>query len=283
MEAKEDKGRSFQRLLLEAINIQVVQGTGTAVTERTDEGRVAVVRINRPQVKNALNVPALAEVRSALDSAGADQEVRVVVLAGEGGTFTTGDDLSETARLDDAGFAAMIEGFQSITRALRGLPQPVVAAVNGWAVGGGLEIAANCDIRVVGEATRFFCPEVGFGLLMSNASSLVLPRLIGDGNARYLMLSGRRFDAGWAERVGFAQVVVPEDHVLETALELAHDIAQANPEAVRATKRLFNIVEDKLVESTLDAETDALLRAFRRPEVTAALRAELERWLARRR
>jgi enoyl-CoA hydratase/carnithine racemase len=255
----------------------------TILTDRSDEGRVALVRINRAEVKNALNLPALAELRSALDALGAAEDVRVVVLTGEGGTFTTGDDLTETARVDEAAFAAMIEGFQSITRALRALPQPVVAAIAGWAVGGGLEIAANCDVRVVGEATRFFCPEVGFGLLMSNASSLMLPRLIGAGNARYLMLSGRRFDAAWAARVGFAQVVVPEPRVLETALELARDIAAANPEAVRATKRLFNIVEDHEVESALAAETDALVTAFRRPEVAEALRAELERWLARRR
>ena len=251
------------------------------VTERTDEGRVASVRINRPEVKNALNVSALAELRSALDVLRGADDVRVIVLSGEGGTFTTGDDLTETARMDVDGFAAMIEGFQSITRALRALPQPVVAAVTGWAVGGGLEIAANCDIRVVGDATRFFCPEVGFGLLMSNASSLMHPRLIGDGNARYLMLSGRRLDAAWAARVGFAQIVVPEARVLETALELARDIARANPAAVRATKRLFDRVEDDEVESALTAESEALMSAFERPEVGEALRAQLARWAAR--
>jgi enoyl-CoA hydratase/carnithine racemase len=177
----------------------------------------------------------------------------------------------------------MIDGFQSITRSIRSLPQPVIAAVAGWAVGGGLEIAAGCDIRVVGDATRFFCPEVSFGLLMSNASSLLLPRLIGPGNARFLMLSGRRFDAGWAERVGFAQVVVPEAEVMDAAVGIAGEIASAKPDAVRATKRLFNSVEHREVEAALAAETDALLTAFARPDVAAGLRAELERWLARRR
>src|SRR5690242_10900669 len=119
------------------------------VTDKSDDGRVALVRINRPEVKNALNLPALAELRSALDTLRADDDVRVVILTGAGGTFTTGDDLTETARMEEAGFAAMVGGFQSITRALRSLPQPVIAAIAGWAVGGGLEIAANCDIRVV--------------------------------------------------------------------------------------------------------------------------------------
>lgn len=253
------------------------------LTDRHDGGRVALVRMNRPAVKNALNPAALELLRAALDAVGADGGVHAVVLAGEGGTFTTGDDLGETARMDEAGFAHMIDAFQSITRAIRRLPQPVVAAVDGWAVGGGLEIAANCDIRVVGDRTRFFCPEVGFGLLMSNASSLLLPRLIGDGNARHLMLSGRRFDAAWAERVGFAQVVVAEADVLEAALGLAREIAAADGDALRASKRLFNLAQDREVEAALEAETEAAVAAFGRPEVAASLRAELERWLARRR
>src|SRR4029077_3579048 len=226
------------------------------------EGQVALVKINRPKVKNALNPQALGELRGALDRCAGDAEVRAVVLAGEGGTFTTGDDLAETAQMDEAGFKAMIEGFQSITRSIRGLPQPVIAAVAGWAVGGGLEIAAGCDIRVVGDRTRFFCPEVSFGLLMSNASSLLLPRLIGPGNARFLMLSGRRFDAAWAERVGFAQVVVPEAEVTDAAIGIASEIAAAKPEAVRATKRLFNAADDSEVEAALAAETEALVTAF---------------------
>jgi 2-(1,2-epoxy-1,2-dihydrophenyl)acetyl-CoA isomerase len=253
------------------------------LTELHHEGRVALVKINRPEVKNALNPLALGALRAALERLAGDADVRVVVLAGEGGTFTTGDDLAETAHMDETGFRALIEGFQSITRTLRGLPQPVIAAVAGWAVGGGLEIAANCDIRVVGDRTRFFCPEVAFGLLMSNASSLLLPRLVGSGNARLLMFSGRRFDAVWAERVGFAQLVVPEVEVVDAAIGIAGEIAAANPEALRATKRLFNLADDDEVEAALTAETDAAVSAFGSPDVAAGLRAELERWLARRR
>jgi enoyl-CoA hydratase len=253
------------------------------LTERHREGHVALVKINRPEMKNALNSLALSALRAALEQLAGNADVRVVVLAGEGGTFTTGDDLAETAHMDEKGFLAMIDGFQSITRTLRSLPQPVIAAVAGWAVGGGLEIAANCDIRVVGDRTRFFCPEVSFGLLMSNASSLLLPRLVGSGNARLLMFSGRRFDAVWAERVGFAQLVVPEAEVVDAAIGIAGEIAAANPGALRATKRLFNLADDDEVEAALTAETDAAVTAFRSPDVAAGLRAELERWLARRR
>jgi enoyl-CoA hydratase/carnithine racemase len=252
------------------------------VNVKRDAG-VAVVTINRPEVKNALSPPALREVTDALKRFDGDEETRAIVLGGEGGTFTTGDDLGETARMDKNGLAEMIEAFQDITRVLRVLPQPVVAAVEGYAVGGGLEIAACCDIRVVSEETRLFCPEVSLGLLMSNASSALLPRLIGAGHTRDLVLTGTRFDAQWAERVGFAQRVVPTGQAIPAATELARAIAAANPDAVRATKRLLNRVEDDDVDAALAAETAATLEAFDRPEVVAAMKAELERWAARRR
>jgi len=150
---------------------------------------IAIVTINRPEVRNALNPAALAELRAALEFVGRNPAVACAVLAGEGGTFTTGDDLTETAAMDDVGFADMIEGFQSITRALRGMAMPVIAAIEGYAVGGGLEIAAACDLRVCAEDTIFFCPEVRLGLLLSNGSSSILPRLIGAGRTRELMLT----------------------------------------------------------------------------------------------
>ena len=115
-------------------------------TERSDG--VAVIKINRPEVRNALNLEALAALRETLERVGRDREVRCAVLAGEGGTFTTGDDLTETARLDDAGIRTLIDGFQALTVALRAMEQPVIAAIEGYAVGGALEMAAACDLRV---------------------------------------------------------------------------------------------------------------------------------------
>ena len=208
--------------------------------------------------------------------------MRCAVLAGEGGTFTTGDDLTETARMDGAGFAAMIAGFQSITTALRAMPMPVIAAIEGYAVGGGLEIAAACDLRVCAEDTIFFCPEVRLGLLMSNGSTALLPRLIGAGRTRELVLTGRRFDTAWAERAGLVNRVVQRGQALEAAIDLALEVSAGQPAAVRATKRLLNLVEDDQVERALALETKATLEAFDDPTVVAGLRAELERWAARR-
>jgi enoyl-CoA hydratase/carnithine racemase len=252
------------------------------VKTRFDQG-VALVTINRPDVRNALNPAALGALRDALDKVGADTSTRCAVLAGEGGHFTTGDDLTETARMDGPDFKVMIDGFQAITIGLRSMPQPVIAAIEGYAVGGGLEIAAACDMRVCAEDSIFFCPEVSLGLLMSNASSCLLPRLIGSGRTRELMLTGRRFDAAWAERAGFVNRVIPRGQVVEGALEMAREVAANQPVAVRATKRLLNAVEDQEVARALEGETNAILDAFADPEVVAALRAELERWAARKR
>jgi enoyl-CoA hydratase/carnithine racemase len=249
--------------------------------ERRDA--IAIVTINRPEVRNALNPAALAELRTELEFVGRNPAVACAVLAGAGGTFTTGDDLTETAAMDDAGFADMIEGFQSITRALRGMAMPVIAAIEGYAVGGGLEIAAACDLRVCAEDTIFFCPEVRLGLLLSNGSSSILPRLIGAGRTRELMLTGRRFDAAWAERAGLVNRVVPRGEVLDAALAMAGEVAANQPSAVRMTKRLLNQVEESEVADALIEETRATMEAFADPAVVAALKAELERWAARRR
>ena len=127
------------------------------------------------------------------------------------------------------------------------------------------------------------CPEVRLGLLMSNGSSSLLPRLIGAGRTRELMLTGRRFDAAWAERAGLVNRVVPRGEVLEAALAMAGEVAANQPAAVRMTKRLLNQVEEREVTEALAAETRATLEAFSDPAVLAALKAELERWAARRR
>ena len=244
---------------------------------------IALVTINRPEVRNALNPAALAELHAALEFVGRNPAVGCAVLAGEGGTFTTGDDLTETAGMDETGFAEMIEGFQSITRTLRAMAMPVIAAIEGYAVGGGLEIAAACDLRICADDTIFFCPEVRLGLLMSNGSSSILPRLIGAGRTRELMLTGRRFDAGWAERAGLVNRVVPRGQVLDAAVAMAGEVVANQTAAVRMTKRLLNEGEDREVAEALAAETRAALEAFSDPAVVAALKAELQRWAARRR
>jgi enoyl-CoA hydratase/carnithine racemase len=244
---------------------------------------IAIVTINRPGVRNALNAPALAELRAALEFVGRNPAVACAVLAGAGGTFTTGDDLTETAALDEGAFGTMIEGFQSITRALRAMAMPVIAAIEGYAVGGGLEIAAACDLRVCADDAIFFCPEVRLGLLLSNGSSSLLPRLIGAGRTRELVLTGRRFDADWAERAGLVNRVVPHGAVLEAALAMADEVAANQSGAVRMTKRLLNQVEEREVADALAAETRAAAEAFADPAVAAALKAELERWADRRR
>ena len=255
---------------------------GDLVRVERREG-IAVITINRPEVRNALNPAALADLAAALEFVGRNPAVACAILAGEGGTFTTGDDLTETAAMDEVGFAAMIEGFQSITRALRAMAMPVIAAIEGYAVGGGLEIAAACDLRVCAEDTIFFCPEVRLGLLMSNGSSSILPRLIGAGRTRELMLTGRRFDAGWAERAGLVNRVVPRGEVLAAAVSMAGEVAANQLTAVRMTKQLLNRVEDADVGQALAAETQAAREAFADPAAVAALKAELERWAARRR
>ncbi len=231
------------------------------------DGAVATVTMNRPEARNALNSRMQIDLTEALRKVGADASIRCVILTGSGGCFSAGDDLNETAAIDELGFAEHIERFQSMTRILRGIPQPVIAAIEGYAVGGGVEIAAACDIRIAAEGTIFFCPEVRFGMIMTNGAASLLPRIIGAGRAREMALTAGRYDASWAERVGLVSRVVPAERLLAEALSIAQTIAANNSTSVRLTKALLNAVEAEEVAVAMNEETKTILAAFREPGI----------------
>jgi enoyl-CoA hydratase/carnithine racemase len=172
--------------------------------------------------------------------------------------------------------------FQELATALRFAPQPVIAAVGGYAYGGGLEIAVNCDLRIAGDNARFACPEVEWSLTLSNGSSVLLRRLIGEGWTRELLLFGTVFDAADALRVGLVTRVVPIDDLEAQAVTLAHQAAGYAREAVRLTKELLN-ADPRPWPETLDAEAEAVLEGFGNEELQQRLRNFAERRAQRRR
>ncbi|MBY5163980.1 enoyl-CoA hydratase/isomerase family protein [Salsipaludibacter albus] len=175
---------------------------------------VAVVRIDRPEALNALAPAMLGDLAEALRAAG--RAASGVVLTGTGRAFSAGDDLVATADLDRAGFLALIEGFQDLTRAVLDIEGPVVAAVNGLAVGGAAELTLACDLRIGHPDAFWLFPENGLGLTVSNASTLLLPRAVG-GRALGLLLDGARIPADEALRIGLVDQLV--DDPLATALD----------------------------------------------------------------
>lgn len=225
------------------------------------DGAVGVVRLQRPHVHNALDPATLTELVDTIERVSADPDIKALVLAGSERAFCTGEDLKVAATLDAEAFQAQVAQFQRLATALRSAPQPVIAAVAGYAYGAGLEIAVNCDARIAAPNARFACPEVSWGLTLTNGSSVLLRRLIGDGWAREILLFGAVADAETAERIGLVTRVVAADELEQQAIAMARAVAEASAPAVKATKALLN-GEPATWDEVLDAEVAAVVETF---------------------
>ena len=230
---------------------------------RIDQPSAGVARIviDAPPA-NALGRAVREALSRALDRIEADLDVRAAILTGRGRVFCTGDDLMEAAARDRVAAVESLEDFSRLFERLARLRVPVVAAVNGWCTGGGLELALCCDLRIASDQARFVCAGVNVGLV---ASAWRLPRLIGLSRAKQMLLTGSPVTAAEAERFGLVTQVVAPEALDEAALALAERIASRAPLAVEAAKRCANQAFE------LDAEAGAAL--FRRE---AAALAETE-------
>jgi enoyl-CoA hydratase len=201
-------------------NDLVWKGDSGLVDVRLD-GDIAVLRLNRPDKLNALTIDMLLDVGEGLRSFGDRSKAAAIVITGEGRAFSAGDDLKMTEDLDDSGFGDLIRSFQALTLAVLGSEVPVIAALNGLVVGGAAEWVLACDARVGCSATYFLFPENGVGLTISNASTYLLPRLLG-GRALPIVLSGERIQSEEAHRLGLIDYLEdqPADAVRK-AVELA--------------------------------------------------------------
>jgi len=203
------------------------------------DGPVATVTLNRPAVLNALNLELLDELAATLAQLDGDASVRAVILTGAGPkAFAAGADIGELNALPNAyaGEAQARKG-QALTRAIERMRVPVIAAVNGFALGGGCELAMACDVRIASENARFGQPEVNLGILPGYGGTQRTARLLGEGMAMYLCLTGEMIDAPEALRIGLVQRVVPLDGLMTEARRIADLIASKAPLAIAATKR----------------------------------------------
>src|ERR1700761_2389738 len=203
------------------------------------DGGVATLTLNRPAVLNALSTDLLSLLEQTLDAFMGDPEMRAIILTGEGErAFAAGADIAELAALDGAvaGEHKARTG-QRITQLIEALHVPVIAAVNGFALGGGCELAMACDIRIASENAKFGQPEVNLGIPPGYGGTQRMPRLVGSGMALYLCLTGEPIDAHEALRIGLVQRVVPIGDLLPEARRIAGVIAAKAPLAISATKR----------------------------------------------
>jgi enoyl-CoA hydratase/carnithine racemase len=239
----------------------------TAAIRTADAGDgVRVLTLDRPDRLNAIVPTLIEDLVAALRDANEAAHVRAIVLTGAGRAFCSGADLKdESAQAADAAATqAYVERIQDVTRAIVLGRVPVIAAVRGWAVGGGLEWVIDCDFAIAAEGTRFFFPEIAWGLFVTGGVTALLPRIVGLQRAREMILFGERFDAPEAKSWGLVWKVVPDASLMDEALALARRIAALPPEAVRALRRC--LVPPAELEAALAAEAQATLRGFLDPE-----------------
>lgn len=233
------------------------------------DGAAVWIRWARPERLNALDRESLAALGAALAEAGKG-DARAIVLHGEGGAFSAGDDLRETATLSAEQWAETLTAFNRLTREIVRAPQPVIAAVDGVCVGGAFELAVACDIRVASPRSRLGCPEVAIGLSISNGFSLLAPRA-----ARRLVLTGELIDADEALRLGLVDAIAED--VEAEALRFVERIATLAPQAVAGSKRLLDEAHREALERALDREAALCEQLFETADAREGLQAFLEK------
>ena len=220
------------------------------------DGKVAIVRLNRPSVLNAINDAMVHDLDDVLMVCEADPSVRAFILTGSGErAFGAGGDIGELRALGSAQAAARFIQFgQRMTRRMEEARFPTIAAVNGFALGGGCELAMSCDIRIASETAKFGQPEVNLGLMPGFGGTQRTARLLGRGMSMYLCLTGEIIDAHEALRCGLVERVVAPENLMPEALRIANLIASKGPLAIAATKRAIDMGSSLPLASGLELE-----------------------------
>ena len=221
-------------------------------------GPVAVVTVNKPDVLNILDTPTVLEIEQCFGALGSDPEVFVVIITGAGEkAFIAGGDIKEMSVKNSIDGREYGRNGQRALFAIENCPKPVIAAVNGYALGGGTELAMACDIILASEKAVFGQPEVKLGITPGFAGTQRMPRFVGRGRGKELVFSGRNIKADEALRIGLANRVIPPEKLMEEAMKLANQIAANGQLAVRSCKELINFAMDNDQDSGLAKEADA--------------------------
>jgi enoyl-CoA hydratase len=250
--------------------------------ERPEGGRVVRLTIDNRAKLNSLDSALLAEIVATMAGVAADPELRLAILSGAGGrAFVGGADVGEIAALDHASARQFITLVHRCCAAFRHLAVPVIARIDGYALGAGLEIAAACDLRVASDSSVFGMPEVAIGI-PSVVEAALLPKLVGQGRARRLLLTGETIDAAEALGWGLVDIVVPADGLDAAVERLARPILAAGQRAVRLKKSLILDWEELPAEAAIARGIDAFVSAFDSDEPARMAGAALARLHARR-
>jgi enoyl-CoA hydratase len=220
------------------------------------DGAVAIITLNRPKQLNALSQAMLGEIGAALDELATDDGVRAIIITGAGDrAFAAGADIEELAQIESVteGRRLAMRSHQ-LWRKMADLPRPIIAAINGFALGGGLELALACDIRLASETAQFGLPEVTLGIIPGWGGTQRLAHLVGPGMAKLLMMTGDRIDVREAQRLGIVEQVHPQADLLDAAKHLAQKMASLPPLSIDAIKWAVNSGLNMALDDALKLE-----------------------------
>jgi enoyl-CoA hydratase/carnithine racemase len=243
--------------------------------ESTRDGHVALLRIDRPEARNALSPEVMEELASELERLDPDPEVRCFVVAGSEKVFAAGADIKAMAERSFA--EALRHPAGSFWRRLAATKTPMIAAVSGYALGGGCELALACDMIVAAEGATFGQPEIDLGIIPGGGGTQRLARVLGKQRAMELVLTGRRFGAEEARELGFVNRVVPDGEWLDAALALAREVAEKPPIAARLAKQAVLVAEETALSPGLENERRLYELAMATEDRVEGMRAFLEK------
>ena len=244
----------------------------TIIFEKKD--KIAYVTLNRPQALNAYNTRMRDELYQTLGAIKDDDEIQVVIFKGAGDkAFCAGADITEFLSAPSATIARQVRFERDVWGLFLSIPQPLIAAIHGFCLGSGIEIALCCDIRICSEDARFGLPEVGLGIIPAAGGTQTLPRTIGRGKALEMLLSGNIMEAQEAYRIGLVNRVVPWNELMPAAEQLALKITGQAPLAVRAAKNAINRGLDMTLEQGLALERELALPLMTSQDTREGLKA----------
>ena len=242
------------------------------------KGNIAVATINRPKALNALNSQVLEDLNELVDLVNADEEIRALVLTGAGEkAFVAGADIGEMSTLTKAEGEAFGKKGNDVFRKLETMAIPTIAAINGFALGGGCELSMSCDIRICAETAVFGQPEVGLGITPGFGGTQRLARLVSPGMAKQLIYTARNIKADEALRIGLVNAVYPAEELMAAAEKMADTIAKNAPIAVRACKKAINEGLDVDMDQALVIEEKLFGSCFETYDQTEGMGAFLEK------
>jgi enoyl-CoA hydratase len=252
-----------------------VEKYNTITVEHSE--RVAILTFNRPEVLNALNTEVITESLAAVSALSEDDSVGVVVLTGAGKAFVAGADIAEMRdkTADEARSYAALG--HRLMNAIQDMTRPVIAAVNGFALGGGLELALACDIRVAADSAQFGLPETGLGVIPGWGATQRAARLIGPEHTKDLIFTGERISARRAREIGLVSHVVPRAGLMPCVLDRARKISANGPVALAYAKRVINAGVDKTLADGCAEEIDAFASCFETKDQQEGMSAFMEK------